>query len=67
MPKMKSSSSAKKRFKKTASGKLKHKHAFTSHNLEHKSRKRKRSFRKDQDVSASDTRTIRQMLSPRRK
>ena len=42
MPKMKSHSGAKKRFKKTANGKLKARHAFSSHILEKKSPKRKR-------------------------
>ena len=42
MPKMKTHSGAKKRFKKTAKGKLRARHAFTSHNLGHKSAKRRR-------------------------
>ncbi len=42
MPKMKSHSGAKKRFKTTAKGKVKARHAFTSHILEKKSPKRKR-------------------------
>ena len=42
MPKMKSHSGAKKRFKKTATGKLQGRHAFSSHILEKKSPKRKR-------------------------
>ncbi len=41
MPKMKTKSSAKKRFKLTGSGKLKRKHAFKSHILTKKSKKRK--------------------------
>ena len=45
MPKMKSHSGAKKRFKKTGTGKLQARHAFSSHILEKKSPKRKRSFR----------------------
>jgi large subunit ribosomal protein L35 len=44
MPKMKFHSGAKKRFKKTATGKLKARHAFSSHILEEKSPKRKRAF-----------------------
>jgi ribosomal protein L35 len=40
MPKMKFHSGAKKRFKKTATGKLKARHAFSSHILEKKSPKR---------------------------
>ncbi len=46
MPKMKSHSGAKKRFKKTGSGKLQARHAYSSHILEKKSPKRKRGFRK---------------------
>jgi large subunit ribosomal protein L35 len=62
MPKMKTRRAAKKRFKKSATGKLSHKHAFQSHNLEHKSRKRKRSFRKDQSVSDADAKVINRMI-----
>ena len=46
MPKMKTKKSAAKRFKLTASGKLKRNKAFTSHILTKKSPKRKRNFRK---------------------
>lgn len=42
MPKMKTHSGAKKRFKVTASGKVKRKQAFKSHILTKKSKKRKR-------------------------
>ena len=42
MPKMKTHSGAKKRFKQTASGKIRARHAFTSHILEKKSPKKKR-------------------------
>ena len=44
MPKQKTSSAAKKRFKVTGSGKILRRHAMQSHNLEHKSAKRKRDF-----------------------
>ena len=44
MPKMKSHSGAKKRFKVTGTGKVHGRHAYSSHMLEHKSFKRKRSF-----------------------
>src|SRR6476661_1185891 len=47
MPKMKSHSGAKKRFKKTGSGKLQARHSFSSHILEKKSPKRKREFALD--------------------
>ena len=54
MPKQKTHSSAKKRFKITGSGKLMRRHAMQSHNLEKKSAKRRRAFRRDQAVAASD-------------
>lgn len=62
MPKMKSHSSAKKRFKKTATGKLKARHAFSSHNLEKKSPKRRRSFRLERDISKADRKRVRRLL-----
>jgi len=55
MPKMKTSSGARKRLKLTASGKLKRKHAFTSHILTKKSNKRKRNLRKTGLVHKSDS------------
>jgi large subunit ribosomal protein L35 len=62
MPKMKSHSGAKKRFKRTGSGKLKHRQSFSSHLLEHKSPKRKREFTRDQDVSKADRKTVTKLL-----
>ncbi len=44
MPKMKTNSGAKKRFKITGTGKLKRKHAYKSHILTKKSKKRKRNL-----------------------
>lgn len=44
MPKQKTHSGAKKRFKLTAKGKVRGRHGMSSHNLEHKSAKRKRDF-----------------------
>lgn len=44
MPKMKANSSAKKRFSITGTGKIKRKHAFKSHILTKKSKKRKRAL-----------------------
>ena len=44
MPKLKTKSSAKKRFKLTASGKIKRKHAFKSHILTKKTTKQKRNL-----------------------
>ena len=62
MPKMKSHSGAKKRFKRTATGKLRARHAFSSHILEKKSPKRKRSFALDIEVSPQDRKTVRKLL-----
>ena len=50
MPKIKTKSGAKKRFKVTATGKIKRRHAMQSHILEKKSAKRKRDFGRDHDV-----------------
>jgi large subunit ribosomal protein L35 len=62
MPKQKTSSSAKKRFKVTGSGKILRRHAMQSHNLEHKSAKRKRDFSRDEAVHPSDVREARKLL-----
>jgi large subunit ribosomal protein L35 len=62
MPKMKSHSGASKRFKKTGSGKLRGRHANSSHILEKKSPKRKRGFRKDVVISKADEKTVRKLL-----
>ena len=62
MPKTKTHSGAKKRFKVTAAGKLLRRHAMKSHLLERKSPKRKRRFSKDEAVVASDVRTVKKML-----
>jgi large subunit ribosomal protein L35 len=65
MPKVKRASGAKKRFKVTGSGKLVRRHAMKSHNLEHKSAKRKRAFKKDHAVSKTDTPRIKRLLGMR--
>jgi large subunit ribosomal protein L35 len=44
MPKMKTNSGAKKRFALTGSGKIKRKHAYKSHILTKKTKKRKRNL-----------------------
>src|SRR5829696_8370070 len=62
MPKMKSHSGAKKRFKRTAGGKLRARHANSSHILEKKSPKRKRAFGKDRVISKADRKTVNQLL-----
>ncbi len=63
MPKMKSHSGAKKRFKVTAKGKVTGRHAFTSHMLEKKSPKRKRKLGEPAAISADDTPRVKRMLA----
>jgi large subunit ribosomal protein L35 len=65
MPKMKTHSASKKRFRLTGTGKLVRRHAFKSHLLEHKTSKRKRGMRKFYDVSRADAREIRRLLGLR--
>ena len=62
MPKMKSHSGAKKRFKLTGKGKVKARHAMTSHMLEHKSPKRKRRLSNDFIVAKADEKRIKGLL-----
>lgn len=62
MPKMKTHRGAAKRFKKTASGKLKRYKAFKSHLTGKKSAKRIRQLRKSALVSDSDMKRIKQLL-----
>ena len=64
MPKMKSHSGAKKRFKKTANGKIKRKKANKGHLLTKKSPKRKRQLRKSTIVDDKANREcVKRMLS----
>ncbi|MFA9289629.1 MAG: 50S ribosomal protein L35 [Solirubrobacteraceae bacterium] len=62
MPKLKTKSSAKKRFKVTGTGKIKRKHAFKSHILTKKSTKRKRNLTQPGLVSGGDTSNIKFQL-----
>lgn len=62
MPKMKSNSSAKKRFKVTGKGKIKRKKAGKRHILTKKSNKRKRQLRKATLVDKADEKSVKQML-----
>jgi large subunit ribosomal protein L35 len=62
MPKMKSTSGAKKRFKKTASGKFKRHKAFRSHILSSKSSKRKRHLRKATLISEQEQKKIEMLI-----
>lgn len=62
MPKNKTHSGAKKRFRVTGSGKLMREQANKRHLLEHKSSRRTRRLSADTQVSAADTPTIKKML-----
>ncbi|TVQ90689.1 MAG: 50S ribosomal protein L35 [Bacteroidetes bacterium] len=62
MPKMKTKSGAKKRFSLTASGKIKRKHAYKSHILTKKSKKRKRNLTKTTLVNKADENNVKAML-----
>ena len=62
MPKMKTDSGVKKRFKFTASGKIKRRKAFRSHILSTKTRKRKRHLRKPTYISTAEEKRISMML-----
>ena len=62
MPKMKTHSGAKKRFRKTAKGKLRGRRAYSTHILEKKSPKRKRAFKRPVEIKRPDEKRIREML-----
>lgn len=62
MPKIKSNKGALKRFKVTATGKVKRARAFKSHLLSSKGKKRKRRLRQGAMVSASEQKTIRKLV-----
>ena len=62
MPKMKSNSGAKKRFKATASGGIKRGKMGRRHILTSKNRKRKRSLRKSGLVHSTNEKSIRSLL-----
>lgn len=62
MPKMKTHSGAKKRFRKTAKGKLRGRRAYSSHILEKKSPKRKRRFARPVVISKPDQKRVRTLL-----
>ena len=63
MPKMKTKSGAKKRFKMTASGHLKREKAFQSHIMTSKSKKRKRNLRQSTLVAPANEKAIRILLA----
>lgn len=62
MPKMKTRSSVKKRFKLTAKGHLKRKKAYKSHILTKKSPKRRRNLRKGTLIDSTQEKKIKSML-----
>jgi large subunit ribosomal protein L35 len=62
MPKMKTNKGAKKRFKKTGTGKIMRRRAYAGHLLTSKSRKRKRKLSKTAAVGAADARRIARLL-----
>jgi large subunit ribosomal protein L35 len=63
MPKLKTKSSAKKRFTTTGTGKIVRKHAFKSHILTKKSTKRKRNLTYKTTVDKTDHKRIERMLA----
>ena len=63
MPKMKTNPGAKKRFTLTGSGKIKRKHAFKSHILTKKSKKRKRNLTYFGEVHKADKNNIKRLLA----
>jgi large subunit ribosomal protein L35 len=65
MPKMKTHSGAKKRFRKTGTGKLRGRHSFSSHILEKKPPKRKRHFANPVEISPADRKRVRTLLGPK--
>lgn len=62
MPKVKTNSSAKKRFKVTGTGKIARKNAFKSHILTKKTKKRKRNLTQTSLVSEADMGNVKRML-----
>ena len=62
MPKVKTKSGAKKRFKLTGTGKVKRKHAYKSHILTKKTKKQKRNLTHAGLVHKSDEGNIKEQL-----
>jgi large subunit ribosomal protein L35 len=62
MPKLKTSRSARKRFRKTGTGKIRRGQAFTNHILTKKTSKRKRGLRKNTLVHPADMKRIRRLI-----
>jgi large subunit ribosomal protein L35 len=66
MPKMKTHSGAKKRFKLTATGKVRGRRAYSSHILEKKSAKRKRRLGRPAVISKHDEERVKVLLGAKR-
>jgi large subunit ribosomal protein L35 len=66
MPKMKTHSGSKKRFRTTAKGKLRGRRANASHILEKKSAKRKRRLGRPAEIAKADERRIKGLLGGKR-
>ncbi|MGE0019452.1 MAG: 50S ribosomal protein L35 [Draconibacterium sp.] len=62
MPKMKTNSGAKKRFRLTGTGKIKRKHAYKSHILTKKSTKRKRNLGYWKTIDKTNESNVKLML-----
>jgi large subunit ribosomal protein L35 len=62
MPKMKSNSGAKKRFRLTGKGKVKFKRAYHSHILTSKTTKKKRKQRRPAILSEADVKQVKRLL-----
>ena len=62
MPKVKTKSGAKKRFKLTGTGKIKRKNAFKNHILTKNETKQKRNLTKTSIVNKSDEKNIKRMI-----
>ena len=65
MPKVKTNAASKKRFALTGTGKIKRKHAYHSHILTKKSKKRKRNLDHTTLVDASNSKQVKNLLSLR--
>jgi large subunit ribosomal protein L35 len=63
MPKVKTKSGAKKRFKLTGTGKIKRKHAYKSHILTKKETKQKRNLKHATLVDKADIPRVKKMLN----
>jgi large subunit ribosomal protein L35 len=62
MPKMKTDSGAKKRFKITGTGKLRRRKAFRGHLMEKKNSVRARRLGRETDVAPADQRQVKRLL-----